>query len=302
MIGQRADALLVQPFGGVLDLGARQAIDDAALALVARQEPQQLLARLVALDDRVGDVGAVEAGREDLGRPQAELVDDVFARMRIGRRRQRDARHAGIELGELAELAIFRAEIVAPLADAMRLVDGEERDRRIADHLAEARRRRGARARHRADRARRRQIARRTSRNSSRDSDELSAAAADAELLQRLHLVAHQRDQRRDDDADAVAAERRDLVAERLAGAGREQHDGIAAGRHMFDDRLLLAAERGIAVDRLQDRERMSLIRCVREQFLRNRRTAIGSGRLMHRICSCCRGTMVRPAAGCKCH
>ncbi len=38
MIGQRADALPVQPLGRVLDLGARQAIDDAAVALVPRQE------------------------------------------------------------------------------------------------------------------------------------------------------------------------------------------------------------------------------------------------------------------------
>ena len=61
MIGERPDALRVQPGGGVLDLGARQAIDDAARALVAREEAQELLARLVALDDFIGDVGAVEA-------------------------------------------------------------------------------------------------------------------------------------------------------------------------------------------------------------------------------------------------
>jgi hypothetical protein len=35
VIGQRPDTLRVQPLGGILDLGARQAIDDAAVALVA---------------------------------------------------------------------------------------------------------------------------------------------------------------------------------------------------------------------------------------------------------------------------
>jgi hypothetical protein len=40
-----------------------------------------------------------------------------------------------------------------------------------------------------------------------------------AGLPQRRHLVFHQRDQRRDDEADSQARERRDLVAERLAAA-----------------------------------------------------------------------------------
>ena len=39
------------------------------------------------------------------------------------------------------ELAILRAEVVAPLADAMRLVDGEQRDLDVREHLQEARRR-----------------------------------------------------------------------------------------------------------------------------------------------------------------
>ena len=42
----------------------------------------------------------------------------------------------GKQLGEAAELAIFGPEIVAPLADAMRLVDGKERDVGIGDERA----------------------------------------------------------------------------------------------------------------------------------------------------------------------
>ncbi len=56
MIGKGPNALFVEPAGDFLDLGAREAIDDAARSLVAGEEPEQLLARLVALDDLVGDV------------------------------------------------------------------------------------------------------------------------------------------------------------------------------------------------------------------------------------------------------
>ncbi|MCY1237989.1 hypothetical protein D9M72_507070 [compost metagenome] len=51
----------------------------------------------------------------------------------------------------------------------------------------------------------------------------------DAELLQRLDLIAHQGDQRRNDDAEAGTAECRDLEAERLASTGRKQNDGVTA-------------------------------------------------------------------------
>ena len=50
-----------------------------------------------------------------------------------------------------------------------------------------------------------------------------------ARFAQRAHLILHQRDQRRHDDADAVAHERRDLIAQRLAAARRHQHERVVA-------------------------------------------------------------------------
>ena len=70
--------------------------------------------------------------------------------------------------------------------------------------------------------------------------------------LQGIHLVLHQRNQRRDDDADAGPVQRGDLVAERLAAAGRHQHEGVPSGDQFLDDRLLVRAESGIAEDAAQ--------------------------------------------------
>ncbi len=76
---------------------------------------------------------------------------------------------------------------------------------------------------------------------------------AHALLAQRLHLVAHQGDQRRDDDPHPMPAERWHLVADRLAGAGGKQHDGVPAGDDVVDDIALLPTEFGVAEDLVQD-------------------------------------------------
>ena len=68
-----------------------------------------------------------------------------------------------------------------------------------------------------------------------------------ARFAQRAHLILHERDQRRHDDADAVAQERRYLVAQGLAAARRHQYERIVPGNGGCDDRFLLAAVLGIA-------------------------------------------------------
>ena len=73
--------------------------------------------------------------------------------------------------------------------------------------------------------------------------------------MQRVHLVFHQRDERRDDDGEAVARERGKLEAERFAAASRQQREDIFARQRIADDFLLQRAERGEAEVLLQQRE-----------------------------------------------
>src|SRR5665647_3528248 len=77
------------------------------------------------LDDRVADVGPVEA--RDVARrvAEAQAGADVVARLRVGGGRTGDDGDAGEQPGQLPELHVLGAKVVAPLADAMRLVDGE---------------------------------------------------------------------------------------------------------------------------------------------------------------------------------
>jgi hypothetical protein len=62
--------------------------------------------------------------------------------------------------------------------------------------------------------------------------------------LQEVDLILHQGDQRRDDDRQPVEEQRRQLVAEALAGAGREHGERRPAGEKGADDLLLAGTER----------------------------------------------------------
>ena len=74
-----------------------------------------------------------------------------------------------------------------------------------------------------------------------------------ARLAQLHHLILHQRDQRRDHDGEPIDEQRRQLVAERFAAAGRHHDQGIAAGEQVRDDLGLERTEGVVAEDRFQD-------------------------------------------------
>ncbi len=139
---------------------------------------------------------------------------------------------------------------MAPGADAVGLVDGDQRGLKL-DQPVEDERRQGfgreiqqielavpGRVPHGLARV---QAARR-----------VEPFGAHAARLQRLDLVAHQRDQRRDDDGEAFLDQGRDLVAQALAAAGRQHGQHVAAFQDRLDDVRLLAPEGLVAEDRFQ--------------------------------------------------
>ncbi len=68
-----------------------------------------------------------------------------------------------------------------------------------------------------------------------------------------VDLVVHERDERTHHQAGARTYQGRHLVRDALAAAGRHEHDGVAAVDHALDDVGLIAAERVVAVDLVQD-------------------------------------------------
>ena len=209
---------------------------------MALQQGQKLcgLARL----RRAGEVqvGAVEAGGEHFRVPHRQRGKYIVARARVGGGGERHPRYAGETLGQPGERAVFGAELVAPLADAMRLVDGDQGDVEPGQPLLRAR----------------------AAQPLGRDIQKVKPAGiqltADPALLVRLefgmqrpgrhaqlaqggHLVVHQGDQRADDHRSARTTQGGHLVAHAFAAAGRHQHQRVAAGEQVADGLLLQAAK-----------------------------------------------------------
>ena len=176
-----------------------------------------------------------------------------FSRVAISARRglgggrgQRDPRHVGPALVQHRQRQVVGPEVVAPLGHAVRLVDGEQRDLAA---VQQPHRRLGPQPL-------RRQVEQVELAGQERRLDppplvrvlgRVEEPGPHPQRGQRVDLVLHQRDQRRDDHAGAVPHQRGDLVAQRLAAAGRHQHERVAAGDDVVDDLLLLAAERVVA-------------------------------------------------------
>ncbi len=141
MIGEGDPPARGQPARRLLRRLSGKAIDDPGVArMTRRKKPPQLVARTALWHDLVEQVGAVVAGGEHRRIAKPELGDDVAPGLFVRGRGQRQQRHARKPLFEDRELLVFGPEIMAPLRDAMRLVDREQRQPRPPQEIETARR------------------------------------------------------------------------------------------------------------------------------------------------------------------
>ena len=137
VVGRGLEAVELQLLRQFLHLLARQAVDDATLALVLPEESDDLAVGVLLahfLPDLIIEVGAVERALELLGVDDAQALLDVGAHLVGGRRRKRydgnlvDAPELRYLVDGGPDVAILGPEIVPPLGDAMSLIDGKERN------------------------------------------------------------------------------------------------------------------------------------------------------------------------------
>ncbi len=258
MIRQRIQPLAGEIAGDFFHALARQAVNDAGIAGVfGAQETQQLLARAAtALGNAVADVGAVETADEHARVAQTEARDDLAARGFVGGGGQRNARDVRKAFVQHRQLHVLGAEVVAPLRHAVRLVDGEQRNVGARQEIERA-------FQHQAlgghieqiefavqqlllDGARGFGIQR-----------GIEKGGAHPGLLERRHLVLHERDQRRDDQPGSRQGDGRNLEAQRLAAAGGHEHQRIAAVHQRVDHLRLRRAELFVTEDGAEDGKRL---------------------------------------------
>ena len=248
MIGARRTTGAAQRLGQFLGRGAGLRIDDAGAGL-ARDHIGDLATGVGARGNRIADVGAIEPGDDQPVAWNPELFQDVGAGVGIGGRGQRETADIGKRIHQRFEQAVIGAEIMPPFADAMRLVDREQAELRVREQLAEMARG-GALGGdvEQVERARPEPF------------DRLRTVLIDAGQRRRAdphrfggaELIVHQRDQRRDDDACPLQHRRGQLIAERLARAGRHHRKRPLPREHAIDHLCLHPAEAGEAEDTLQ--------------------------------------------------
>ena len=135
--------------------------------------------------------------------------------------------------GRIGQAAVVGTEVVPPLRDAVRLVHGEARQRAAPTRSPGERFGREALGRDVEEaelsipRARRWPRAAPPARRAS------GARPPRMPLRFKLvHLVLHEGDERRDDERQARQDHGRELIAERLSGAGRHDGENVPAGEH----------------------------------------------------------------------
>jgi hypothetical protein len=253
VVRQRGETLGIEPGRHLVHLPARQAVDDTGLAGVALlDEAQQLFPGAAFVDAHVvADVGAVEAGDEMARVFQLQAPGDLLAGGLIRRGGEGDARHLGKALVQNGKLHVFRPEVVAPLGHAMGLVDGEQGGPDASQNVQEAVRQQALRRHIEQVQLASQQVALHPARRIQGQGG-IEDLGLDPELFQGRHLVLHEGDEGRNDDAGAGARQGGKLVAQGLAAAGGHEHQGVATVDEMTDDGFLMGPEFGVAEDRLQ--------------------------------------------------
>jgi len=195
----------------------------------------------------IEEIGPVEA-REVHGRiAQTELSDDVRPDARRCRGGEGEHGNLRMPLPQGGQLAVLRAEIVAPFGNAVRLVDDERVDAGTGAQTAEC-----AIEETSEHEALRRQIhqlvvAPQQAGQATRD---LRSADAGVQKGRRnvvvdelAHLVLHEGYQRRHDQAHAGLHQRGQLVAQGLAAAGGHERQHVPAIQHVAHHGFLSGAE-----------------------------------------------------------
>ena len=124
MIGRRANSLALQARSGVFYFRPAVAVDNAGLTALFLHVAHQLIERFELLHQHVANIRTVKTADLNQRIVQPQQAHDILARGVVGCGGQRHKRQRREPLAQLTERGIFRAEIVAPLGDTVRFING----------------------------------------------------------------------------------------------------------------------------------------------------------------------------------
>jgi hypothetical protein len=234
----------------LLGARARARVDDRRQRVAGPERAGEQRPLLVTAGARHGeaDVRPVEARGHAQRVAQRQPPHDVARHTRRCRGRRRDDRRGPEHPCRVGEPEVVRAEVVAPLRDAVRLVHDEQAHVRRAHPVEEPD----------GGEALGRDVEQlQLTRGGAIDRIRVRVAAllriherhapAEPARGERLHLILHQRDKRRDDHCEVVPEQGGELVAERLPRPRRHHDHHVAVGERRLARLALPRPEAGEA-------------------------------------------------------
>ena len=243
MIRERGISLCLQIRGELFGMFPGKTVDDAGCVPVGFQKRKDLPFRIAGFTDFIGEVFPVERTHEHTGVLQAQFTDDIILHGTGGSRGHRDHRDVRPGLLDHPEFPVLGTEVMTPPGDTVRLVDRNKRKGETLQHPDKPV----------ADEALGRDIEQvdpPVSKSSLHISFFLRGLITrDGRrtypfLAKVVHLILHERDERRDHHPQGIGVHRKDLVTERFSPAGclEEQHITPQVQRRY---RLSLLREKG---------------------------------------------------------
>ena len=251
VIGCGAEAGVREPVRDPKRFPALAHVDDRSTrrALRDAKQPAELV---LAARNPEGELGPSEVATQHMWFPEAQLFLDVGHHPFGGRGRERDHRHLREVLPQVADGQVGRPEVIPPLRDAMRFIDGDEGDGETIHACPEQVR----------PKSFRRHVQEVTMAQCTvlQGHVELLPTHARSErhgphspLAQTLHLVLHEGDERGHHEAATALHQRGQLEAEALSSPRGQQGEGVTALEHAAHHLILHRAQVLEAPDAGQD-------------------------------------------------
>ena len=229
----------------------RRAIDDPAVHRTLSDKLRKLPHPLVLGNHAIGKVRPVETRDKNGGIAKLQMPDNILADTSRRGCRECGHRHIRQQCPQTLKLPVFRAEVVSPLRDAMRLVDRKGTHIPIAEIFLPV-------VEHEAlgrgvEQAELPLVQPAQSGFAVRDLERrIQKCRCDSSRFKLVHLILHQRDQRRNHHGQTFSQQRWKLEAKRFPPSGRQQRKCIAPGQRGLDDLALERTEFVIAECLLQ--------------------------------------------------
>ena len=231
-------------FGDVLALLAARRINDRGSGIFVEDTCESLKFKRVGpgLFHRVVEIGAVKAGDELGGIVELKLLHDVAPDQIGGGGGQGNARRRAELDPRLADLGVIGTEVVAPLADAVRLVNRQQTRLDLPHRFEKA-----AAAETLGGDIDQVVKIRLNLKNALALFVEVEGAIeqrrSNAALNQRVDLILHQRDQGADHQGQARQEERGELITKTFAPARRHHAENVAPLKDILNHLALAGAK-----------------------------------------------------------